>query len=125
VRFELERIVIGQDRRGKEVSTCLVKLTDEAPLTVQYSPVERAKRKLKGHKKTVFKVIEATAEKAGREPPMGIPNEAIDRFKTHYAIEAGQFADKAENELLSVANTSESSADKSGQRSTDAAQGAY
>lgn len=31
VRFKLHRTVIGQDKRGKEVSTCLVEITDEHP----------------------------------------------------------------------------------------------
>lgn len=31
VRFRLNRVVIGQDKRGKEVSTCLVEITDEHP----------------------------------------------------------------------------------------------
>lgn len=31
VRFKLNRVVIGQDKRGKEVSTCLVEITDEHP----------------------------------------------------------------------------------------------
>lgn len=31
VRFKLNRTVIGHDRRGKEVSTCLVEITDEKP----------------------------------------------------------------------------------------------
>lgn len=31
VRFKLHRTVIGQDKRGKEVSTCIVEITDEHP----------------------------------------------------------------------------------------------
>lgn len=31
IRFKLNRTVIGHDRRGKEVTTCLVELTDEQP----------------------------------------------------------------------------------------------
>ena len=31
VRFKLNRVVIGHDRRGKEISTCLIEYTDEAP----------------------------------------------------------------------------------------------
>jgi KaiC/GvpD/RAD55 family RecA-like ATPase len=32
VRFKLNRVVIGNDRRGKEISTCLLEFTDEAPV---------------------------------------------------------------------------------------------
>lgn len=102
VRFELERVVIGEDRRGKEVSTCLVKLTDEAPKAHKYTPVEQKKRRLKGHKKTAFRIIECAVAKDGVEPPMGIPGDIIDRFKSHYAIELGQISDKIENELIGV-----------------------
>src|SRR5690606_7672063 len=31
VRFKLNRTIIGYDKRGKEVSTCLVEITDEKP----------------------------------------------------------------------------------------------
>lgn len=113
VRFELERVAIGVDKRGKEVSTCLVRLTDEAaPQPVQFSNIERAKRRLKGHKKTAFKAIEDACARDGSEPPMGIPPEIIDRFKSHYAVKLAQVADKIENEVLSVSGQVSDDPDK-------------
>jgi KaiC/GvpD/RAD55 family RecA-like ATPase len=44
VRFRLNRVVIGTDRRGKEVSTCLVEITDEQPIVEKSSglaPLEK------------------------------------------------------------------------------------
>jgi len=104
VRFELERIVLGADSRGHEVSTCLVHISEnEAPASKQIlDPLTRAKRGLKGHAKTVFRVIEETAAKFGVDPPHDIPSEKIDRWKTTRAVKGGQVADNIKMELESI-----------------------
>lgn len=45
VRFKLNRTVIGHDRRGKEVSTCLVELTDEQPTIASEDDLKGLSRK--------------------------------------------------------------------------------
>jgi hypothetical protein len=50
VRFRLNRVVIGTDRRGKEVTTCLVEITDEQPFIDPYSG-------LSGMEKRAFEVL--------------------------------------------------------------------
>jgi KaiC/GvpD/RAD55 family RecA-like ATPase len=109
VRFQLDRIVLGHDRRGKEVSTCLVSIVDAEQQAATLPPVERQKLQLKGHNKTAFRAIEEVIAKYGKEPPHDIPPDAIDRFKTHHAAPAGQVADRLEGEFFALV---ESDADK-------------
>src|SRR5690606_40937912 len=39
VRFKLDRVVLGQDMRGNEVSTCTVRITDDSPPGGSMAPV--------------------------------------------------------------------------------------
>jgi hypothetical protein len=61
--------------------------------------VERAKLSLSGHNKTALRVLQEMIAKAGKEPPINIPPDAIDRFKTWHAIDAGHAADRLQAEF--------------------------
>ena len=101
--FELERVVLGHNAKGKEVSTCLVNITDEAPPTkANLSPLEKAKAKLTGHKKTGLRVIETTMQTEGVVVPSDIPANVIDREKVWRVCTSGQVADKLESDFLAI-----------------------
>lgn len=102
VRFTLERVVIGTDKRGKEVSTCLTRLVDGDAPSTGLPPLERKKRDLKGQKRAALSAIEEVVAKLGVEPPMDIPSDAIDRFKTWRAATSGQVADRLHNEFFAL-----------------------
>ena len=103
IAFELERVVLGHDAKGKEVSTCLVNITDDAPPTkANLSPLEKAKAKLKGHNRTGLRVIETTVATEGVVVAPDIPANVIDREKVHYVCRSGQVADKLESEFLAI-----------------------
>jgi hypothetical protein len=102
VRFTLERVVIGQDRRGKEISTCLLNVVDGEASPENMDPAERRKAKLTGHKRTALKAIEEVIAKTGTEPPADIPADAIDRFKTWKAAHAGVVSERLKNEFYAL-----------------------
>lgn len=64
IRFRLNRVVIGHDRRGKEVSTCLVEITDEAP---QQDVTDR----LSGKEREAMQVLLEVMETASMDPETG------------------------------------------------------
>lgn len=109
VRFELERFVLGENKRGDEISTCLVRLSDVPVSRADLPLIERQKMRLKGHQKTALRAIEVMIAKQGKVAPDDIPKDMIDRWKTSHAIEAGQVADRLEQEFVALVN---SNADK-------------
>lgn len=102
VRFSLERVVIGTDKRGKEVSTCLTKLIGGDVQSTSLPLIERKKRDLKGVKRAALAAIEEVIAKHGSEPPADIPADAIDRYKTWRAVQAGQVADRLKDEFFAL-----------------------
>lgn len=102
VRFTLERVIIGQDRRGKEISTCLLNVVDGETSSENMDPAERRKARLTGHKRTALKAIEEVIAKTGTEPPADIPADAIDRFKTWKAAHAGVVSERLKNEFYAL-----------------------
>ena len=96
-------MVLGHNDNGKEVSTCWVNITDDAPPTkVNLSPLEKAKAKLRGHYQTGFRVIKTTLDTDGVVVPSDIPTDAIDRKKVWRVCASGQIADKLESDLLAL-----------------------
>ena len=57
VRFRLNKVIVGHDRRGKEISTCLVEITDE-------KPVQSAMDGLSGKEQQALTVLLALLEDA-------------------------------------------------------------
>lgn len=102
VRFKLERVVIGEDKRGKEVSTCLTEIVDGAVEVQHVHPIDRAKARLTGHKRMALNVVEEVVAASGREPPAEIPADAIDRYRTWKAVSADLVRDRLRNEFLAL-----------------------
>jgi RecA-family ATPase len=104
VMFTLEQVALGFDKKGKEVSTCLVAISEDTITQSEMSPIEAKKHRLKGKKKTALRTIEILIEKDGKLLPDGIPGDLINRWKTFKAIEADKVADRLENEFLATAD---------------------
>lgn len=102
VRFSLERVVIGTDKRDKEISTCLTRLVDCEAQTTSLPLIERKKRDLRGQKRAALAAIEEVVAKHGSEPPADIPADAIDRYKSWKAVQAGQVADRLKDEFFAL-----------------------
>lgn len=102
VRFRLERIVIGEDKRGKEISTCLTEVVEGGPPSQQKDPRDTRKARLTGHKKTALRAIEDAVATDGTEPPADIPSEMIDRYRTWQAIRAETVSDRLKNEFYAL-----------------------
>jgi len=102
IRFSLERVIIGTDKRGKEISTCLTRLVDGESPSTGMPLIERKKRDLKGVKRAALAAIEEVIAKHGSEPPADIPADAIDRYKTWHAVQAGQVADRLKDEFFAL-----------------------
>jgi hypothetical protein len=102
VRFKLERVVIGEDKRGKEISTCVTSIAEGAMQPEQLDPTERRKAKLSGHKRTALSAIEEVISKSGVEPSADIPVDSINRFKTWKAAHAGVVSDRLKNEFYAL-----------------------
>lgn len=102
VRFRLERVVIGEDKRGKEISTCLTEIVDgEVPM--QFADARDArKHRLTGHKRTALNAIEELVAKVGTEPPADIPTDAIDRYRTWKAVDAMVVSERLKNEFYAL-----------------------
>lgn len=105
VRFELERFALGENKRGDEISTCLVRLSDVPVSRADLPLIERQKMRLKGHQKTALRAIEVMIAKQGKIAPDEIPKDMIDRWKTSHAIEAGQVADRLEQEFVALVDS--------------------
>lgn len=102
VRFKLERVVIGEDKRGKEVSTCLTEIVEgDAPVQFAH-PIDARKARLTGHKRMALRAIEEVISIAGREPPAEIPGDAIDRYRTWKAVPADMVRDRLRNEFKAL-----------------------
>lgn len=68
-RFELAPVVLGTNRRGKEVTSCVVKvITDE-----QAAGAASVGRQLKGHNKRAFEVLTDLVNEAGKSGYPGVP----------------------------------------------------
>lgn len=106
VRFTLERVIIGEDKRGKEVSTCLLNIVDGEQMGEDLPPEERRKARLTGNYKIALQAVEALVHKHGVEPPIEIPVDAIDRYRTWKAVRAGQVSERLKNEFLATADNS-------------------
>ena len=102
VRFRLERVILGEDKRGKEISTCLTEIVDgEVP--VQFTdPRDVRRNRLSGHKRTALAAIEDLVAKIGRDPPTDIPSEAIDRYRTWKAVDAASVSERLKNEFYAL-----------------------
>ena len=64
VRFKLHKVVIGHDRRGKEISTCLVELTDDEPENDQMDGLTKKE-------KEALLVLQALVDEARIDPGTG------------------------------------------------------
>lgn len=102
VRFKLERIVIGEDKRGKEISTCLTEIVEGGPPSQQKDPRDTRKARLTGHKKTALRAIEDLIAADGTEPAADIPSEMIDRYRTWRAISADEVSERLKNEFYAL-----------------------
>jgi KaiC/GvpD/RAD55 family RecA-like ATPase len=106
VRFKLERVVIGEDKRGKEISTCLTSIVEGSELGEMIDPRDARKRRLTGHKRMALDVIEEVIAKAGTEPPADIPADSIDRYRTWKAALAELVRDRLKNEFAALGDNS-------------------
>jgi len=102
VRFKLERVVIGEDKRGKEISTCLTEIVEGGQEAVQKDPRDTRKARLTGHKKTALRAIEDAIAATGTEPPADIPSELIDRYRTWKAANAEDVSERLKNEFYAL-----------------------
>lgn len=102
VRFKLERVVIGEDKRGKEISTCLTEIVEGSEAAVQKDPRDSRKARLTGHKKTALRAIEDAIAASGTEPPADIPSELIDRYRTWKAANAEDVSERLKNEFYAL-----------------------
>ena len=111
VRFKLNSVVIGEDKRGKEITTCLTEIIQGEVAMQAMDPVERAKSRLTGHKKMALRAIEDVIANVGVEPPGEIPPHSINRYRTWKAASADQIRDRLQNEFVAL---SDNDSDKSG-----------
>lgn len=108
IRFKLHRVVIGEDKRGKEISTCLTEIVDGEPQTQHTDPRDSRKARLTGHKKTAIRAIEDAIAACGIEPPADIPSELIDRYRTWKAANAEDVSERLKNEFYALEDGDES-----------------
>lgn len=64
VRFRLRKVSVGHDRRGKEITTCLVQITDE-------EPGEQDMNGLSGKEQQAIMILSSLLEKARFDPDTG------------------------------------------------------
>lgn len=103
VGFQLERVVLGHDRKDHEVSTCLVNIVeDEMPSPVSRSPIEQAKHRLRGHNRSGLRAIEDVVATLGQTPPMDIPSDVIDREKVWKVCRSEQISERLTSEFLGL-----------------------
>jgi KaiC/GvpD/RAD55 family RecA-like ATPase len=118
VRFKLERVVIGEDKRGKEISTCLTEIID-GDIPVQHSdPRDARKARLTGHKRMALKAIEDVVAASGREPPAEIPPSAIDRYRTWKAVDSALVRDRLQNEFMALSDNGSDKSSDNARRNT-------
>lgn len=120
-RFQLDRVVIGFDKKGKEVSTCLVEMVEGAAPQDEMPHEERKKARLTGHKKTALNAIEEIIAKDGREPPHDIPPDAINRYRSHRAADATLIRERLKNEFLAMEDGEEDKRKENARRNTNRA----
>ncbi|CAB4120809.1 AAA domain containing protein [uncultured Caudovirales phage] len=120
VRFKLDRVVIGEDKRGKEISTCLTSIVEGHVDAPAMHPKDARKRRLTGHKRMALKVIEEVIDRDGRDPPAGIPAASIDRYRTWKAVSATLVRDRLQQEFLALSDNGGSDpSDKGGDKTSD------
>ncbi|WP_333839293.1 AAA family ATPase [Novosphingobium sp.] len=102
VRFKLERVVIGVDKRGKEISTCLTHVVDGVAAPAPKHPMDVKRAGLSGHKKTALRTIEDIIERSGVNPPSEIPTDSIDRYRTWKAVDAAAVSERLKNEFYAL-----------------------
>lgn len=120
VRFKLERVVIGEDRRGKEISTCLTSIVEGQIPVHNLDPRDARKQRLTGHKRMALRVIEEVIDQSGVNPPNEIPADAIDRYRTWKAVSAGLVRDRLQQEFVALSdNPVPDPSDKAGDKSSD------
>jgi len=103
VHFRLNPIVLGNNRRGKEVTSCLVEIVEG-----NFEEVATLSGKLEvtGQNKIALEVIQEQIALHGEEVPSSIPTDVIDRFKVEKVIQAGQVRDKLKSKFVSTADAS-------------------
>jgi hypothetical protein len=119
VRFKLDRVVIGEDKRGKEISTCLTSIVEGSVADEKADPRDARKTRLTGHKKFALRIIEEAVERSGVNPPADIPADAIDRYRTWKAVSAGLVRDRLQQEFIALSDNGslgqgDNASDKSG-----------
>lgn len=120
VRFKLERVVIGEDKRGKEISTCLTSIVEGQIPVQNLDPRDARKQRLTGHKRMALRVIEEVIDQSGVNPPTEIPADAIDRYRTWKAVSAGLVRDRLQQEFVALSdNPAPDPSDKTGDKSSD------
>lgn len=103
IRFKLKPVVIGEDRHGNAVTTCLTEITDRADLSATNShEFDERKGQLRGHNLRALQAVEEVIEAFGEEPPTNIPPDTIDRSRTAMAALAGQVEDRLVREFLAL-----------------------
>lgn len=101
IHFRLAPVVLGQNKDGKDVTTCLVEFVDPDDADLVSG---QAKPELKGQKQVAYRVIENLLALHGESVPDIIPADCIDRWKVRKVIRAGQVSDKLKSEFLSGKN---------------------
>lgn len=108
VRFKLNKVVIGEDRHGNEVTTCLTQIIGDAELTTKPKHhLDESKSRLRGHKRDALRFIEEVVASVGESPPIEIPPDAIDRTRTLAAATIGQIEDRLVGEFLALVSGGE------------------
>ena len=119
VSFRLSPVPLGFNKRGKEITTCLIDLIeDEAAEFID--PKAKKKRNLTGHKKIAMRAIEEVIAAHGQDVPDAIPRDVLDRREVWRVIGSGQVADKLRTEFFGVVDSApdkrEDSAERTGRR---------
>lgn len=91
ISFELERVVLGTNSRGKDVSTCLVRMVDNDVADAISHP---ARRLVSGHNLTALDVLTDELDRWGEPVPSSIPADAIDRSQVTRVVRSGQVRTK-------------------------------
>ncbi len=120
LRFKLEQHVLGQDKRGKDVTTCVVRLIDDSG-DVADDRKSITRRKLVGQARQALDAIEILIAKHGVAPPADVPADLINRYRASNAIPAGQVSDRLRKQFLATEGGDPDKKEDSARRAGDRA----
>jgi hypothetical protein len=103
IRFKLDQLVLGQDRRGKDITTCVVRFLDHEGEREDRRAMLR--RKLSPQSRAALEAIETLIHRDGVDAPADVPADLINRYSASRAIRSGQVADRLQQQFMAGQHT--------------------